>query len=78
MSNLQIKEFIKTKSNRIFLNSNKELYKLLLKNIFENANSINLLLSNSEKAKLFFTQEWIDALKDYVKSGKEIKIILAR
>ena len=72
----QLNDYISSKSNRIFSNSNRELYDLLIKIVFSKANSINWMLSNPEKTKSFLTGENFDIIKQYVESGKNLSMIL--
>ena len=72
----QLNDYINSKSNRIFSNSNKELYGLLIKAVFSTANTINWMLSNPEKTKIFLTGENFDIIKKYIESGKNLSLIL--
>lgn len=72
----QLKEYINSKSSRIFSNSNKELFNLLIKIVFSTANSINWLLSNPEKTKSFISGENFNIIKNYIESGKSLSLIL--
>lgn len=67
----QIKDLINSKSTRIFSNSNKELYNLLIKIVFQTASSINWMISNPEKTKMFLMDENFDIIKEYIKSRKK-------
>jgi len=72
----QLREYITSKSTRIFSNSNKELYDLLINIVFTTADSINWLLSNPEKTKQFITGKNFDLIKQYIESGKQLSLIL--
>ena len=73
----QLKNYICLKSNRIFSNSNKELFDLLIKIVFTTSkNKINWMLSNPEKTKIFLTEKNFDIIKQYVESGKNLSMIL--
>lgn len=72
----QLKAYISSKSTRIFSNSNKELYSLLIEIVFSLANSINWMLSNPEKTKIFLTGNNFDIIKTYIENGKDLSLIL--
>ena len=72
----QIKNYIISKSNKIFSNSNRELFDILIKIVFSNANSINWVLSNPEKTKIFLMNKNFDIIKNYINSGKLLSLIL--
>lgn len=72
----QLKDYISSKSTRIFSNSNRELYDLLIKVVFSTANSINWMVSNPEKTKSFLVGENFDIIKKYIESGKSLSLIL--
>ena len=72
----QLKEYISSKSNRTFSNSNKELYNILIKIVFQTATSINWMLSNPEKTKTFLDKENFDIIKNYIEYGKSLSLIL--
>ena len=72
----QIKDYILSRSNRIFSNSNKELFKLLLENVFEYTNSINWFITNLGKMKFFLNdEEGFKLIENFLKDDKELVIL---
>lgn len=71
----QIKNYIVSKSTRIFSNSNKELFKLLLKNVFENSIKINWFITNLDKIKFFINDEGLLLIENFLKNGHQLNII---
>lgn len=71
----QIKEYINSKSNRIFSNSNKELFHLLLENVFTISLSANWFITNLDKLKFFFNEDGFNLIDSYLERGGELNII---
>lgn len=71
----QIKEYIDSKSNRIFSNSNKELFNLLLENIFTFTSSINWFITNLDKLKFFFNENGFELIETYLSNNNKLILI---
>ena len=65
-----IQEYIKSKSNRIFSNSNRDLFKVLLNSIFENANEINWGVANLDKIKFFLNEGGFESIIKFLQKNK--------
>lgn len=70
-----IQEYIKLKSNRIFSNSNRDLFKVLLNSIFENANEINWGVANLDKIKFFLNEGGFESIIKFLQKNKTLKLI---
>lgn len=72
----QIKNYIENKSTRIFSNSNKDLFSILLNEVLKNSHEINWIITNLEKMKFFLNDEGFEKIESFLQGNKSLNIIV--